>query len=63
VLEATWFTGVVLLGKVVIRGGRVQETINIVRDRSGIVSAVGMIVDRSGVAKPILVVRSWLSLR
>src|SRR5207249_10671747 len=37
---------------VVTRGGRVQETINIVRGHSGIVSAVGVIVDRSGETKP-----------
>ena len=37
---------------VVTRGGRVQETIDIVRSRGGIVSAVGVIVDRSGKAKP-----------
>ena len=33
---------------VVTRGGRVQETIDIVRKHGGIVSAVGVIVDRSG---------------
>ncbi|HEY4282022.1 MAG TPA: orotate phosphoribosyltransferase [Chthoniobacterales bacterium] len=33
---------------VVTRGGRVQETIDIVRAHGGIVSAVGVIVDRSG---------------
>ena len=37
---------------VVTRGGRVQETIDIVRAHGGIVSAVGVIVDRSGQAKP-----------
>ena len=37
---------------VVTRGGRVQETIDIVRDRGGIVVAVGVIVDRSGENKP-----------
>ncbi len=37
---------------VVTRGGRVQETIDIVRDHGGIVSAVGVIVDRSGANKP-----------
>ena len=37
---------------VVTRGGRVQETIDIVRGHGGIVSAVGVIVDRSGDAKP-----------
>ena len=33
---------------VVTRGGRVQETIEIVRSYGGIVAAVGVIVDRSG---------------
>lgn len=33
---------------VVTRGGRVQETIEIVRSRGGIVAAVAVIVDRSG---------------
>ena len=33
---------------VVTRGGRVQETIQIVRDHGGIVMAAGSIVDRSG---------------
>jgi orotate phosphoribosyltransferase len=33
---------------VVTRGGRVQETIDIVRQHSGIVTGVGVIVDRSG---------------
>src|SRR5213596_4056624 len=42
----------VVVEDVVTRGGRVQETIDIVRDRGGIVLAVGVIVDRSGVAKP-----------
>ena len=37
---------------VVARGGRVQQTIDIVRARGGIVSAVGVIVDRSGNQKP-----------
>jgi orotate phosphoribosyltransferase len=37
---------------VVTRGGRVQETIDIVRSHGGIVSAVGVIVDRSGKTKP-----------
>jgi orotate phosphoribosyltransferase len=37
---------------VVTRGGRVQETIDIVRSCGGIVTAVGVIVDRSGPAKP-----------
>jgi len=37
---------------VVTRGGRVQETIDIVQTHGGIVSAVGVIVDRSGRNKP-----------
>lgn len=37
---------------VVTRGGRVQETIDIVRSRGGIVVAAGVIVDRSGQTKP-----------
>jgi orotate phosphoribosyltransferase len=37
---------------VVTRGGRVQETIDIVRAHGGTVSAVGVIVDRSGESKP-----------
>jgi orotate phosphoribosyltransferase len=37
---------------VVTRGGRVQETIDIVRANGGTVSAVGVIVDRSGNNKP-----------
>jgi orotate phosphoribosyltransferase len=42
----------VVVEDVVTRGGRVQETIDIVRDHSGIVSAVGVLVDRSGETKP-----------
>jgi orotate phosphoribosyltransferase len=42
----------VVVEDVVTRGGRVQETIDIVRAHGGIVSAVGVIVDRSGKAKP-----------
>ena len=42
----------VVIEDVVTRGGRVQETIDIVRTHGGIVSAVGVIVDRSGAAKP-----------
>jgi len=42
----------VVVEDVVTRGGRVQETIDIVRARGGVVSAVGVIVDRSGEAKP-----------
>lgn len=37
---------------VVTRGGRVQETIDIVRQHGGVVVAVGVLVDRSGSAKP-----------
>jgi orotate phosphoribosyltransferase len=37
---------------VVTPGGRVQQTIDIVRDRGGAVEAVGVIVDRSGKNKP-----------
>ena len=37
---------------VVTRGGRVQETIDIVRAHGGVVSAVGVIVDRSGGKRP-----------
>src|SRR5205085_6835515 len=37
---------------VVTRGGRVQETIDIVHAHGGIVTAVGVIVDRSGDKKP-----------
>jgi orotate phosphoribosyltransferase len=37
---------------VVTRGGRVRETIEIVRTRGGTVAAVGVIVDRSGNDKP-----------
>ena len=36
----------------VTRGGRVQETIDIVRAHGAIVTAVGVIVDRSGKTKP-----------
>jgi orotate phosphoribosyltransferase len=42
----------IVVEDVVTRGGRVQETINIVRSHGGIVSAVGVIVDRSGETKP-----------
>jgi len=42
----------VVVEDVVTRGGRVQETINIVRAHGATVSAVGVIVDRSGEAKP-----------
>jgi len=42
----------VVVEDVVTRGGRVQETIDIVRACGGIVTAVGVIVDRSGEKKP-----------
>jgi orotate phosphoribosyltransferase len=42
----------VVVEDVVTRGGRVQETIDIVHAHNGIVSALGVIVDRSGEAKP-----------
>jgi len=42
----------IVVEDVVTRGGRVQETIDIVRAHGGIVFAVGVIVDRSGDAKP-----------
>jgi orotate phosphoribosyltransferase len=42
----------VVVEDVVTRGGRVQETIDIVRVNGGIVSAIGVIVDRSGNNKP-----------
>jgi orotate phosphoribosyltransferase len=42
----------VVVEDVVTRGGRVQETIDIVRAHGGVVSAVGVIVDRSGNKKP-----------
>jgi len=42
----------VVVEDVVTRGGRVQETIDILHAHDGIVSAVGVIVDRSGTAKP-----------
>ena len=37
---------------VVTRGGRVQETIDIVRAHGAVVAGVGVIVDRSGLQKP-----------
>ncbi|HEY2341735.1 MAG TPA: orotate phosphoribosyltransferase, partial [Chthoniobacteraceae bacterium] len=37
---------------VVTRGGRVQETIDIVRSRGGVVAAVAVLVDRSGGKAP-----------
>ncbi len=42
----------IVVEDVVTRGGRVQETIDIVRGHGGIASAVGVIVDRSGETKP-----------
>ena len=42
----------IVVEDVVTRGGRVQETIDIVRAHRGIVSAVGVIVDRGGDTKP-----------
>jgi orotate phosphoribosyltransferase len=42
----------VVIEDVVTRGGRVQETIEIVRAHGGTASAVGVIVDRSGNQKP-----------
>jgi orotate phosphoribosyltransferase len=42
----------VVVEDVVTRGGRVQETIEIVQGNGGTVSAVGVIVDRSGDSKP-----------
>src|SRR5436190_22454443 len=42
----------VVVEDVVTRGGRVQETIDIVRAHGGIVAGVGVIVDRSGEATP-----------
>jgi orotate phosphoribosyltransferase len=45
-------TKFVVVEDVVTRGGRVQETIDIVRAHGGIVSAAGVIVDRSGNKKP-----------
>jgi orotate phosphoribosyltransferase len=37
---------------VVTRGGRVQETVDIVRTHGGIVAGIGVIVDRSGGQRP-----------
>jgi orotate phosphoribosyltransferase len=42
----------IVVEDVVTRGGRVQETIDIIRSRGGLVTAVGVIVDRSGPTKP-----------
>ena len=37
---------------VVTRGGRVQETVDIVRKHGGVVTGIGVIVDRSGGQRP-----------
>ena len=37
---------------VVTRGGRVQQTLDIVRAQGGVVAAIGVIVDRSGGQRP-----------
>ena len=42
----------IVVEDVVTRGGRVQETIDIVRARGGVVAAVGVLVDRSGDQTP-----------
>ena len=42
----------IVVEDVVTRGGRVQETVDIVRSYGGTVSAVGAILDRSGQSKP-----------
>jgi orotate phosphoribosyltransferase len=42
----------IVVEDVVTRGGRVQETIDIVRADGGVATAVGVIVDRSGKEKP-----------
>ena len=42
----------IVVEDVVTRGGRVGETIDIVRAHGGIVEAVSVIVDRSGLMKP-----------
>ena len=42
----------IVVEDVVTRGGRVQETIDIVHAHGGVVSAVGVIVDRRGATKP-----------
>jgi orotate phosphoribosyltransferase len=43
----------IVVEDVVTRGGRVQETVDIVRAHGGVVTAVGVIVDRSGKSKPV----------
>jgi orotate phosphoribosyltransferase len=42
----------IVVEDVVTCGGRVQETIGIVRAQDGVVRALGVIVDRSGNAQP-----------
>jgi orotate phosphoribosyltransferase len=42
----------IVVEDVVTRGGRVRETIDIVRSHGGVVTGVGVIVDRSGDKKP-----------
>ena len=42
----------IVVEDVVTRGGRVQETIDIVKAHGGVVAAVGTLVDRSGGATP-----------
>jgi orotate phosphoribosyltransferase len=42
----------IVVEDVVTRGGRVQETIEIIRSHGGLVTAIGVIVDRSGPTKP-----------
>src|SRR5947207_3620036 len=42
----------VVVEDVVTRGGRVQGTVDIVHAHGGVLSAAGVIVDRSGAAKP-----------
>ena len=42
----------IVVEDVVTRGGRVQETIDIVRERGAVVAAVGVLVDRSGANQP-----------
>jgi orotate phosphoribosyltransferase len=49
----------IVVEDVVTRGGRVQETIDIVRAHDGVVSAVGVILDRSWPGQT----GFWLSLR
>jgi orotate phosphoribosyltransferase len=39
---------ILIVEDVVTKGGRVQETIDIVRAHAGVVAGVGMVVDRSG---------------